>query len=138
MRYKPLLAMLLASAAVLGNVSAVGAFEPAVPKGTEITGAATTGSGACGEGLTWTLGSDGLLTISGTGDMWDTQDLPWSEDNKSITRAVIENGARGIGSYAFSYCTSLQSVQMPAGMKRIGDRAFGNSSSLASRQSRKA
>ena len=27
--------------------------------------------GTCGDNLTWTLDSDGMLTISGTGAMWD-------------------------------------------------------------------
>ena len=31
---------------------------------------AATGSGTCGDNLTWTL-ENGVLTISGTGEMWD-------------------------------------------------------------------
>lgn len=31
----------------------------------------TTAGGTCGKYLTWTLDSNGTLTISGTGKMWD-------------------------------------------------------------------
>ena len=30
-------------------------------------------SGNCGDNVKWTLDSDGLVTISGTGDIWDYQ-----------------------------------------------------------------
>ncbi|MCD7786133.1 MAG: hypothetical protein LUG87_00420, partial [Oscillospiraceae bacterium] len=41
--------------------------------------AANTTSGTCGDNATWTL-EDGILTISGTGDMADYSsnfDIPW-------------------------------------------------------------
>ena len=42
-----------------------------------------TASGTCGENLTWTLSDDGVLTISGTGDMTDyysySEKAPWHE-----------------------------------------------------------
>ena len=33
-------------------------------------------SGTCGDNLTWTLSDDGTLTISGTGEMWDSVPAP--------------------------------------------------------------
>lgn len=40
--------------------------------------AEVTDSGSCGENLTWTLNTDGLLTISGTGEMKDYINAPWN------------------------------------------------------------
>jgi len=34
-------------------------------------------SGTCGENLTWTLDSEGTLTISGIGEMSFTEQPPW-------------------------------------------------------------
>ena len=36
-------------------------------------------SGTCGENLTWTLDSEGMLTISGTGEMddYESSTIPW-------------------------------------------------------------
>ena len=43
--------------------------------------AEVTDFGSCGENLTWTLNTDGLLTISGTGEMEDYSfhgNVPWN------------------------------------------------------------
>ena len=88
--------------------------------------------GANGDNLSWTLDSQGLLTISGTGAMadflnsWD----PWY--NKGVTTAVIENGVTNIGAGAFAYCADLTSVSIPASVTSIGDDAFSNCGSLTS------
>ena len=44
-------------------------------------------SGKCGDTMTWALDSEGLLTVSGTGDM---NASPWP--NAKVLRAVIESG----------------------------------------------
>ena len=76
-------------------------------------------SGTTGE-CTWTLDSDGVLTISGNGVMGD-YNLPWGT---SITKVVIENGVTRIGSSAFKDCTSLTSVTIPDSVTEIGSNAF--------------
>lgn len=54
----------------------------------------TTDSGTCGANLTWTLDSDGTLTISGTGEMEDyypsnnDTTAPWGE-NCSLLKALL-------------------------------------------------
>ena len=53
-------------------------------------------SGTCGENLTWTLDSEGTLTISGEGDMYNYGDnrynsgkpAPWSSYRSNITHVV--------------------------------------------------
>ena len=87
----------------------------------------TVDSGTCGDNLTWTLDSNGTLTISGTGAM---EDYPWRRYRSSIKNVVIKDGVTSITGYAFAYCSNLKSVTIPDSVKRIGDGAFEDSSSL--------
>ena len=91
-------------------------------------------SGECGDdgdNVTWTLDSDGLLTISGTGDMYD-----YSWDNASqwnstkVFSVAISDGVTSIGDWAFSDCSSLTSITIPDGVTSIGEDAFFGCSSL--------
>ena len=81
---------------------------------------------SCGENLTWTLDSDGVLTISGTGDMTDYDSwgnaAPWKD--ATVKSVVISDGVTSIGEYAFSYCTGLTSITIPDSVTSIGYRAF--------------
>lgn len=81
----------------------------------------------CGENLTWEF-ADGILTISGTGDMYDYSEdylAPWSEHCFEITNVTISGGVTSIGSSAFCYC-SVKSITLPFGLKHIGASAFFN------------
>ena len=81
---------------------------------------------------TWTLDSDGVLTISGNGKM---ANYSWKENKlwgTSITRVVIENGVTSIGEYAFYDCASLTSATIPDSVTSIGYSAFKNCTSLTS------
>ena len=84
-------------------------------------------NGTTGE-CTWTLDSDGVLTISGNGKMGDYY-TPWVE---SITKVIIENGVTSIGFSAFRDCTPLTSVTIPDSVTSIGDMAFYGCTSLTS------
>ncbi len=82
-------------------------------------------SGTCGENLTWTLSSQRVLTISGTGDMVFDPVVPWyNVYHESIYTVIIEDGVTSIGGGAFSECSNLQSVSIPDSIKKIGDAAF--------------
>ena len=90
----------------------------------------------CGDDVYWSL-EDGVLTISGTGDMWDFesefQRAPWYNVMDQITNVQIEDGVESIGAYAFyEFCTNLSSIEIPDSITRIGDGAFGYCSSLTS------
>ena len=85
--------------------------------------------GVCGDNLTWTL-EDGVLTISGTGDMYDygLWETPWIQaigmDNWDyITEVVIEDGATSIGSCAFSRL-QISWIDIPDTVTHIGTEAF--------------
>ena len=73
----------------------------------------------CGENLTWVL-TDGVLTISGEGDMYDysSNSMPWSSSKNSITEIVIEDGVTSIGHKAFYECTSLKKLTIGKGVIR--------------------
>ena len=88
-------------------------------------------SGTTGE-CTWTLDSDGVLTISGNGKMKDysfNERKPWET---SITKVVIENGVTSIGNWAFENCFSLTSITILDGVRYIGNCAFLCCTSLTS------
>lgn len=88
-------------------------------------GALADDNNKCGENLTWKF-ADGILTISGTGDMYDYSEdylAPWNEHCLEITNVTISGGVTSIGSYAFCYC-SVKSITLPFGLKHIGISAF--------------
>ena len=84
-------------------------------------------SGTCGANLTWSL-SNGVLSISGTGDMYDySMSSPsWDTYSSSIHSVVIEEGVTRIGAFAFNYYTSLQNVTISNTVTSIGKCAFAN------------
>lgn len=87
-------------------------------------------SGTCGDNLTWNL-TEGVLTISGTGDMYDFYDgVPWASYRENITSVTIGNGVTSIGYGAFHYCTNLASVTISNSVTRIGKDAFYGCSGL--------
>lgn len=104
--------------------------------GWTVSNAATptvTASGECGaEGgsLTWTLMSDGALTVSGSGEMTDYNKNEHPYKLSSIRRVVIEPGVTSVGSGVFSGCKKLTSVTIADTVRSIGDRAFSDSSVL--------
>lgn len=89
-------------------------------------------SGVCGRDLTWALSEDGVLTISGTGDMYDYQyGLPdWYELRADVTAIVIEDGVTGLGAYAFCYLANVREVSVADSVTFIGQGAFESCSSL--------
>ena len=82
--------------------------------------------GTCGDNITWTLDSDGLLTISGTGEL---KGSPFQR-NPQILDAVIESGITGVLYSTFDDCENLRSVSLPEGITEIGQWCFRNCSAL--------
>ena len=100
-----------------------------------LTGAsAELGSGTCGDNLTWVLSDEGVLTISGTGEMISyTYFAPeWLNLKNDIKMIDIRNGATNIGNNAFSRCTNLTTVIIPGSVVSIGNNAFNGCGNLTS------
>ena len=92
-------------------------------------------SGKCGDNVTWTLDSEGTLTISGTGKMYETLYCYWENlgmPETKITNVVIENGVTSIAKYAFAWLSSIKTVSIPNSISQIGEDAFNGCSSLES------
>ncbi|MCH5209472.1 MAG: leucine-rich repeat domain-containing protein [Oscillospiraceae bacterium] len=94
-------------------------------------------NGTCGTKLTWTLDSDGTLTIDGTGNMSGYGDpttsaqAPWYKYVDSIKRLVLNNDITSIGNYAFAKCTNLTgNLVIPDSVTSIGESAFWECSGL--------
>lgn len=95
-------------------------------------------NGSCGNNVTWELNEDGLLTVSGTGSMYDfeysdddeTVNTGWWDFNDKITEVSVEDGVTQIGSYAFAFCEKLESVTLGKDVKSIEHGAFGACASL--------
>ena len=94
----------------------------------------TVASGTCGDNLSWTLDSNGILVINGTGDMtnYSYDPAPWDSQSSSIKSVVISDGVTSIGDWAFFNCSSLTSVTIPDSITSIGSWAFAGCSSLTS------
>ena len=84
--------------------------------------------GASGDNLTWKLDANGVLTISGTGEManWTSYSpAPWYEYKQSIKSVVFNYGVTSIGEYALYECADLISIEMPNSVTKINSEAFG-------------
>ena len=102
-----------------------------------ITHASEVDSGLCGNQLTWTLDSNGVLTISGTGAMENYKFdsgvyAPWYSYRDSIVAAVMEDGVTTIGNSAFYNCSNLASVTIPESVTVIEWGAFHSCAGLMS------
>lgn len=89
-------------------------------------------SGNCGEKLKWSVSASGVLTISGTGAMYDytyMDPAPWFANDAAypVTSLVLKSGVTYLGDNAF-YGLRAQKVSIPAGVKAIGEYTFGNAS----------
>lgn len=81
--------------------------------------------GTCGENLAWKF-DNGILTITGSGEMdsYRNTQVPWHDYREKITHIIITDNVTTIGSYAFSDCTSLQSVTFGKAVTAINSYAF--------------
>ena len=88
-----------------------------------------------GDSLTYSI-QNNVLTISGTGDMYDFNALhtttPWKNDSYNISSIVIEDGVTSISPEAFEEFRSLRNVSLPDSITKIGERAFYSCGELQS------
>lgn len=103
--------------------------------------AATPESGVCEDGLSWSVDSEGTLTISGNGAIKDylanlvietnvrhATSAPWGKYYKDhrtdIVKIVLAEGVTGIGKTAFYGLDSVKEVVIPASLTTIASDAF--------------
>ena len=112
----------------------IASLLPATALAADIVKSGTCGAEGDGSNLTWTLDSEGVLTISGSGDMhdYDFPSAPWYDSRSRVKSAVIADGVTSIGWDAFKGCTSLTSVTIPDSVTSIGWDAFEDCTSLTS------
>ena len=96
--------------------------------------ASVVAEGTCGEALTWILTDDGVLTISGTGDMYDYPvEYPgWYNYVTQVRSVVIQSGVTSLGDYAFYQCNAIESVSLPDSLTKWGTKVFTFCSALKS------
>lgn len=86
----------------------------------------------CGEGITWTY-ADGVLTISGDGEMDDFENgVPWVRYQDEITTVTIEGALTYIGAKAFRDHDALKTVDFGDALYEIGREAFASCDALVS------
>ena len=103
--------------------------------------AATVASGKCADNVSWKLDGSGLLTVTGTGDMYgnnqtDTEDgdlnpsifttvddQPWKDYQGSIRSVQIGSGITRIAGGAFDSCANLESVSIPPYLRHLSRHA---------------
>ncbi len=88
-------------------------------------------TGSCGENLTYTLDDNGLLTISGNGEMTRS---PWTAEQTRtlVKQVIIEPGVTNIRSLGFAYCSNMTTISIPDSVSSIGNSAFQYCSNLSS------
>ena len=118
-------ALMVCSVVTTGAVS-VGAAEVGME---EHVGVLSGTTGDC----TWML-DDGVLTISGSGEMGDYSNYPAESRTpwfgKDIKSVVIEDGVKNIGNYAFAFSERLTNIEIPVSVTQIGNDALRGCTAL--------
>lgn len=92
----------------------------------------------CGDNLNWTIDDQGILTISGTGEMWDFSVImddhgmngenaaPWFLGGFNVNEVVIENGVTSIGAFAFFSLWEVERITIPESVEEIREYALAD------------
>jgi len=111
----------------------------------------TLASGTWGDNISWTLGFDGTLIVSGEGEVAENRNepYPWKEYAEQIIRVIFEEGVTNVPVSAFEYyypnltsaelksveiiestafaqCTALTSIILPDTLTEIDNGAFSD------------
>lgn len=94
-------------------------------------------SGECGkngDNVTYQLDEEGLLLISGSGNMSDHNGekdfAPWYSYREKIKTIIVKNGVTSIGEFAFYNCTNATSITIPYSVTIINGYAFRSCESI--------
>lgn len=88
-------------------------------------------SGSITDALTWEIDDNGILTISGSGEMpnfsgWSAP--PWETSKSLINGVTIGDGVLNVGAYSFYQYSAIKSIELSSTVTTIGDYAFDGSS----------
>ena len=94
-------------------------------------------SGNFGNGFSWSLSKDGILTITGSGNMadFDSEKIgdyyfykaPWNDYKNKINKVVFSGNITSIGNGAFNGCINLKTLTLPNSITSIGRETISNS-----------
>ena len=87
------------------------------------------------ENISWQISSEGVLTISGNGEIPDYpyyEDIPWLKHCNKIKSVIVSEGITSISRLAFYNCRNLESVYISKTVANIDDYAFQDCDSLSS------
>lgn len=92
--------------------------------------------GQCNETVNWDL-TDGVLTISGTGEMPNYATVgntsPWFKSRQTITKIIVEEGITKIGESSCYGCTICTELELPSTLTDInGTGVFSSCNALES------
>lgn len=87
-------------------------------------------SGTCGDGVSWELDVNGILTISGNGAMTNS---PWQNTYQDTIRSVvIQSGITNILEKSFKNCSNLSVVTIGNSVVYVGENAFQSCKKISS------
>lgn len=105
--------------------NAAGGKNAGVPSSATFHCVKVAASGKCGTGVKWSLASNGVLTITGTGKGimkdYNPGKAPWA--SKTVTQVIIGEGVTHVGNYAFAEM-NITRVTLPESLTSIGHHAF--------------
>ncbi len=78
----------------------------------------------CGDNATWNLDENGVLTISGTGELYELASPLWDRFDKDIKSVVIGEGIRNIPDWAFKGCLNAEKLHISSTVETIGSFSF--------------
>ena len=96
----------------------------------------------CGKNLKWSFNeSNGTLTITGSGKMWDYHYDEYEEGHPGwvyndttnkyvadkVKKVVFNGNITSIGDFAFIKCKNLKTIQLPSTLMEIGEGVFAES-----------
>ena len=91
-------------------------------------------SGTCGENAAYTLYTNGLLRISGSGATDDKAEMSvWAKNGTAdnITKIIVDDGITKIGHYFFRGLSNVTSALIAQTVSEIGTYAFADCSKLS-------
>ena len=114
--------------------NAIGGKDSGVPDTAKLNCATAVASGKCGTGVKWSLASNGVLAITGTGkgimkDYAEGSRKPW-ESKGDVKQIIICEGVTHIGDHAFANSPATR-VSLPESLTSIGTRAFAGAAITA-------